>query len=120
MSELCNQLSPLPSHVTWLEIRGDPGTKSGNHVASTKWRELFHSFAAVQSLHVDTTLVPFVVPVLQELTGEWATDVLPALRNLSLGGFASSVALQDPRMPFVAERQLLGQPVTIGQWEEGC
>ena len=69
---------------------------------------------------MDTTLVPFIVPVLQELTGEWATDVLPALHNLSFGGFASSVALQDSLMPFVAACQLLGQPVTVGRWEEGC
>jgi hypothetical protein len=113
-------VTPLSCDVTWLEIRGDPGAKSRNHIASAKWRELFHSFTAVQSLRVDTTLVPFVVPVLQELTGEWATDVLPALRNLSFGGFASPVALQDSLMSFVAARQLLGQPVTVGRWEEGC
>ncbi len=107
MSELCNQLSPLPSHVTWLEIRGNSKVEWRNYTVSTEWLELFHPFTAVQSLRVVGSLERFVVAVLQDLTGERTTDVSPALRNLSLGIFGSSRAEKNA---LVTARRLLGHP----------
>jgi len=117
MSRLCSQLSPLLFHVKWLEIRGNPCEEESQNDFATKWLELFRPFTAVQSLRVSMTLVPFVAPMLQELTGERATDVLPALRSLSLGGLELSVAVQGALMPFVAARHLLSYTVTVRQWE---
>jgi hypothetical protein len=53
---------------------------------STQFLEIFQSFTAIRSLYVSKTLVPFIAPALQELIGESATEVLPNLRDLSLGG----------------------------------
>jgi hypothetical protein len=51
---------------------------------STQWLELFHSFTAVKTLCVSPKLVPLVVAVLQEVTEDRATEVLPTLHGLFL------------------------------------
>jgi hypothetical protein len=71
---------------------------------------IFRSFPAVQRLHV---ALRFVEPVLQELTGTKATEVLPELRDLFLEGLQSSPSVQEVIQPFIAARQLSGHPVAV-------
>jgi hypothetical protein len=84
---------------------------------NSDWLELFHLFAAVQSLYVSENLVPFVAAALQELTGGLAVEVLPALRILSLEGLQPSGPVQDGIGLFVAARQLSDCPVAIEGWD---
>jgi len=57
-------------------------------------------------------LVRLVAPALQELTGERATEVLPAVQNFVLythSGRPVKEAIEE----FIAARQLCGHPVTV-------
>jgi len=104
----------LLPQVELLQITGDP---SEDTYMNSDWLELFHLFAAVQSLYVSENLVPFVAAALQELTGGLAVEVLPALRILSLEGLQPSGPVQDGIGLFVAARQLSDCPVAIEGWD---
>jgi len=80
---------------------------------STQWLELFHPFLAVRSLHIMKELVPFIAPSLQDLTGDRATEVLPALCDLRLEGLEPSGLLWEAIQPFVTARQLSDHPVAM-------
>jgi len=90
MAQLCNDLSPLLSHVERLELYGNPCPVSAlpSDMESAQWLNLFRPFTAVQNLHVSKLIVPLVAPVLQgpNVPGEGHTDALPALRELILEG----------------------------------
>jgi hypothetical protein len=62
-------------------------------------------------------LGPFVVQVLQELTGERIVEVLPALNDLFLEGLQPSGFVQEALKPFVAARQSSNHPVVIQRWD---
>ena len=81
-----------------------------------EWQEFLHPFTSVKQITLKTEAsVQFVVPVLQELAGERATEVLPALQNLSLGGYRSQQwgPVKEAIEQFIAARQLFGHPVTV-------
>jgi len=81
-----------------------------------QWQELFHPFTSVKIMSLqDEASVRLVVPALRELSGERATEVLPALQNLSLrtSGWSPSGPLKEAIEEFIATRQLDGHPVTV-------
>jgi len=120
MARLCNELSPLLSEVELLEVNGDPDlqVESQEDIESTQWLELFRSFTAVHGLYVSKKLGPPIAQALQELTGEWVTEVLPSLQSLSLGGFNPNGPIQGALEPYSAARQFSGHPITIKRWEQ--
>ena len=81
-----------------------------------QWREFFHPFTPVKIMTLqDKASVRLVVPALRELSGERATEVLPALQNLSLttSGWSPPGPLKEAIEDFIATRQLYGQPVIL-------
>jgi len=81
-----------------------------------QWREFLHLFTSVKEMSlIDEASVRLVSPALQELTGERATEVLPALQNLSImtSGWSPSGPLKEAIEEFIATRQLYGQPVIL-------
>ncbi|KAH9977538.1 hypothetical protein BJV74DRAFT_860351 [Russula compacta] len=112
MAQLCNGLSSLLASVETLEIRGDWEVS----MPPMQFQGLFNPFVAVQSLYVSRELVPFVILALQELAGESATEVLPALRSLFLAGPTPSRSAQKGIEPFVTARQLSDHPVAVQYW----
>ncbi|KAI0291273.1 hypothetical protein BC826DRAFT_1106028 [Russula brevipes] len=87
MALICSQLLPLLSHTEQLHLLSDYGgsTPQGeDNMEFTQFLELFRPFSALRSLYITKSLLPFVVPALQELAGERATDMLPNLRDLFL------------------------------------
>src|SRR6267142_4790841 len=54
-----------------------------------------------------------VAAALQELTGAWTTEVLPALRSLFLDGLEPSGPVPESIKSFVAARQLSDHPVAV-------
>ncbi|KAH9987741.1 hypothetical protein BJV74DRAFT_796422 [Russula compacta] len=118
MAQVCNQLSPLTSHVESLEIDEDPPgqARQGNGIDPTQWFELFDSFPAVQDLHIHDELMPLVARALQELTGETATEVLPTLRRLFFKGTSPPEPLREDIQKFIAARQHSNHPVDV-HWE---
>ena len=82
----------------------------------TQWRELLYPFISVK----DMTLrfedsIRLVAPVLQELAGERATEVLPSLKILCLRAYdwRSSGPVKEAVEHFIITRQLHGHPVTV-------
>ena len=91
------------------------GLQGGEDVLPNLFLELFQPFVTIHSFYVSKTLVPFIA------LGESITEVLPSLRRLYLGGSAAEVeAVQEVIQPFVAARQLSGQPVVVHNWQEWC
>jgi hypothetical protein len=84
----------------------------------TQFLELFQPFSALRSLYITKSLLWFVVPALQELAGERATDVLPNLRDLFLERsetFGST--RREVRPPVFTAQQLSGRPIAVHSWE---
>ena len=82
----------------------------------SQWREFSHPFTSVKdmTLQFDDS-VRLVAPALQELSGESATEVLPALQNLFLKTYnwQRLGPVKEAIEQFITTRQLSGHPVTV-------
>jgi hypothetical protein len=97
--------------VERLEICEDR-YKWQDDIDQTQWLDVLRPFVAVETLCLSKELGPLVLPALSE---EGATDVLPALRNISLE--ESSTSVPDVVTPFVAAREVSDNPVGFQAWE---
>jgi hypothetical protein len=72
----------------------------------------------VKDLYIFSKFTPRIAPALQELVGERAMEVLPALQNVFLGDppSGSSRPAQEIIGKFVAARQLASHPIAISLW----
>jgi hypothetical protein len=117
MSLACSQLSPFLSLVERLDIAGhfyfNPQVEG-----ELEFSQFCQLFSAIRSLRVSKSIVPIVTLTLQGLIGERATEVLPNLRDLFLGGSAIPGTVLEVMQPFVDARRLSGQPIAIHHWEE--
>ena len=120
MAQICNQFSFLPSIVERLDIQVSLDWESTWQIdiEDTQWLELFRPFTAVRNLHISRQLQLSIVPALQELTGERATEVLPALDSLYLEEYQLSGPEQKAIEPFIAARQYSYHPVAVHRWEK--
>ena len=118
MGQICNQFSLLLSIVERLDIHEDYYEWTSNRVdmEDTQWLELFRPFIAVRTLRISEKLQPLILPALQELTGERATEVLPALASLYLQKYKPSISDRTIES-FIAARQHSDHPVTVHPWE---
>ena len=85
-------------------------------IEAVQWQELLHLFTAVKKLTLKSEdTVRLLAPALQELAGERATEVLPALQNLVLDteDWRPSGPVKEAIEQFIAARQLCGHPVTV-------
>src|SRR6266850_2164410 len=110
MKLVCRELSPLLSRVDCLDLYVSMFMPVQE---SIPWLDIFRPFFAVQSLRVTEERWQSVAPVLRELTGERAMEVLPSLRTLVLGEFQPCAPIMAALEPFIAARQLSGHPVAI-------
>jgi hypothetical protein len=88
-----------------------------NDIESTLWLELLHPFTTVKNLYLSEEFAARIGPVLQELVGGIATEVLPTLQNIFLEGLQPSGILQKGIGQFVATRQATGRPIVVSHWE---
>ena len=118
MAQIYNQISFLPSIVEQLDIQVPSYLESISQVDmdDTQWLELFRPFTTVRTLRIHHKLQSLIVPALQELTGERATEVFPALDNLYLREYPPSGSDQQAIEPFVAARQHSDHPVAVHRW----
>ncbi|KAI0285703.1 hypothetical protein BC826DRAFT_1109169 [Russula brevipes] len=121
MALICGQLSSFFTSIErldliWGDISLEPQGK--DDMESTQFLEIFQPFTAIRSLYVYKTLVPFIASalVLKELDRESATEVLPDLCDLFLGGSAISGSIQEDIQPFIEARRLSSQPVAVHHW----
>jgi hypothetical protein len=115
-SSFPRDLIPAVEHLYILEdILSRPPWQDG--IESSQWLELLHPFIAVKGLYLSQELPPLIAPTLQELVGERATEVLPALQTLFLTETLPSGPVPETIGKFVAERELAGYPITLSHWE---
>jgi hypothetical protein len=89
-------------------------------VEAIQWQELLHPFTAVKKLTLEFEgTVRLVAPAFQELVGERAAEVLPALQSLFLDteDWRPSGPVKEAIDQFIAARQLCGHPVTVHYWD---
>ena len=116
VARICKQLSFLPSIVEELYI--DCYRKVRVDIEGAQWLQLFRPFTAVRTLRMCRNLKPLIVRALRELTGERATEVLPALDSLYLEESQPSGSEQQAIEPFIAARQHSDHPVVVHRWGE--
>jgi hypothetical protein len=115
-SSFPRDLIPAVEQLYILEdILSRPPWQDG--IESSQWLELLHPFIAVKGLYLSQELPPLIAPTLQELVGERATEVLPALQTLFLTETLPSGPVPETIGKFVAERELAGYPITLSHWE---
>jgi hypothetical protein len=85
-------------------------------IENGQWLELLHPFAGVKSLFLSQEFSPRIAPVLQELVGERANEVLPALESIFLEGLHSSGGIPDGIGQFVTARHLSSHPIAVIPW----
>lgn len=110
MKLVCHDLSPLLSRVECLDLYVSMFMPVQE---SIPWLNIFRTFTAVQSLRVTEERWQSIAPVLRELTGERAMEVLPSLRTLVFGEFQPCASIMAALEPFITARQLAGHPVAI-------
>jgi len=111
LNSFLSSLSTLES----LEIVVSRGDLQGE-IEVIQWQEFFHPFTAVKKMSLKgAASVQLVALALRELAEEGATEVLPALQNLSLmtSGWSPPGPLKEAIGQFVAARRLYGRLVTV-------
>ena len=114
MVQVCTSCLPLLPTLD-LHISGDPHYRrhlQGN-VENALWLRLLHPFTSVKNLYLSEEIARRIVPALQELVGDRATEVLPALQNIFLEEGQQSGPVQEGIQQVVAVRQATDHPITI-------
>jgi hypothetical protein len=128
MTRLCDQLIPLLLKVERLEMHEDcwDGAEffgydeEGWHdvIEDPDWFELFNLFVSVKSLYIADRLGLILSTVLEKVTGERVTGVLPALQDLFIRELWPVDELVEKIItPFVSARQLYDHPIVVQPWE---
>jgi hypothetical protein len=124
LAQVCSSSSPqaLIPMVEHLYIQDEtPELRWQDDIENVQWLELFHPFSGVKDLYISSEFAPRIAPALQELVGERAMEVLPALQNIFLEELpsGSSGPAQEIIWKFVAARQLASHPIVVSLWERG-
>ena len=112
LAQICSSSLPLISALEELEVV-ERDLPSSYDMDDTQWLEFLDPFTSLKDLYLTDEIARRVCNSLQELSGEMATEVLPALRNLFVAGSQSFEHIQEAIRPFIAARQLSGHPVAI-------
>jgi hypothetical protein len=114
MEQICAScLPPLPTLD--LHIRENPHHRQhwqGN-VENAQWLQLLQPFTSVKNLYLSEEIAGRIVPALQELVGDRATEVLPTLENIFLEEGQRSGPVQEGIQQVVAVRQATNHPIAV-------
>ncbi len=122
VAEVCSSLSLLTSSVEHLYIddRGeDLKLFCDDEMENSQWLELLHNFTSLKALYLSRGNAPRIAAALQDLVGERATEVLPALQRVFMEELHPSGPVQEAIDKFIAARQLSGHPIVVSHWEKG-
>jgi hypothetical protein len=119
LEQVCT--SSLPPLSTLEDLYINEGTSPRAHwkdnIENVLWLELLHPFRAVKNLYLSKEFALRIVPALQELVGDSATEVLPTLQNIFLEGLRSSGPIQRGIGKFVTTRQITSHPIVVARWD---
>jgi hypothetical protein len=114
MEQICAScLPPLPTLD--LHIDGNPHHRQhwqGN-VDNALWLRLLHPFTSVKNLYLSEVIAGRIIPALQELVGDRATEVLPTLENIFLEEGQRLGPVQEGIQQVVAVRQATNHPIAV-------
>ena len=114
MEQVCTScLPPLPTLD--LHIYGNPHYRQywkGN-IDNVLWLRLLHPFTSVKNLYLSEEIARRIVPALQDLIGERATEVLPTLENIFLEEGQRSGHVQEGIQQFVTMRQATNHHIAV-------
>ena len=99
--------------VLYISNQGYSPPQIDNMSITWPWLELFQPFTSAKNLHPREE----IAPVLGNIVGERATEVLPALENIFVEKFRPSEPVHEAVGQFIAARQLSGRPIVISRWE---
>ncbi|KAI0288126.1 hypothetical protein BC826DRAFT_1188584 [Russula brevipes] len=116
MARVCSRLSPFLSPIERLDFIADYLYIELQR-ESAQILDLFRPFSAIRSLHVSRSVVPLIESALRGLIGPRATEVLPNLSDIFLGGPAIPGAVPEAMQLFVISRRLSRRPVAVHHWE---
>ncbi len=122
LAQVCSSSLDLISSLEHLYIREsedclDIRLHWGVDIENIQWLELLRPFTTVKALYLSRHFTSRVIPALEELVGERATEVLPTLQSLFLEGLHLSRAVKKAIKTFVAARRLSGLPLTVSHWD---
>jgi hypothetical protein len=114
MEQVCTSCLPLLPTLD-LHIDGNPHYRQHwqSNVENALWLQLLHPFASVKNLYLSQEIARRIVPALQELVGDRATDVLPALQNIFLEEGQRSGPVQEGIQQVVNVRQATNHPIAV-------
>jgi hypothetical protein len=115
MAWSCRELLPLLARVERLDLYCDHILLFTESVDPWHWVELFQPFMNLQNLYVSRKMWPQLAPMMQDLTGERAAEVLPQLRTLFLEELEQFEQVWESIGPFIAARRHSDQPVAVKQ-----
>jgi hypothetical protein len=119
LAQVCSPSFPIIFALENLQIEEHISLSSSHwkdDMENDQWLELLDPFTALKNLYLTDGIARRFCGALQELPGERATEVLPALRNI----FVRELSLkhvQEAMKPFVAARQVSSHPVVVGNWK---
>jgi hypothetical protein len=83
----------------------------------SRWLEILPAFTAVKNLYLREEIARHLLPVLEGVTGESTTEVLPALQNLFLTEYyAPPKPAKEVIQQLTTVRQLAGRPIAVRRW----
>ena len=100
-----------------LYIRADDESWQDD-IESSQWLELLQPFTGVKELFLYQKIVPRIAPAFQELVGEGANEVLPALQSIHLEGLQPPGVVPKAIEQFVTARHVSSHPVAVIHWNE--
>jgi hypothetical protein len=114
MERICTQFPTIFSHVEWLELNGYLSFEHRWGLSSS-WLGFLLPFTAMQTLHLSGKgIMSHVARMLGGITGERATEVLPALNIIVFScprkKVSKAVLLLEP---FIIARDHSGHPVAV-------
>jgi hypothetical protein len=117
LNQFCSSSLPSLPTLENLYIRGHGSSYLDYEPFSTEnliWFDILHPFTSVKKLYLSGKPTFRVVHALQGIISvEMATEVLPALQNISFSGYESSGAIQEAIGNLVATLQLSGRSVSV-------
>ena len=111
MEQVCTSCLPLLPALD-LHIDGNQQHWQAS-VENALWLRLLHPFTSVKNLYLSEEVARYIVPALQELVGDRATEVLPALQNIFLEEGQRSGPVQEGIQQVVAVRQATDHPIAV-------
>jgi F-box-like len=117
MEQVCTSCLPLLPALEDLHVHENLRWREledwEDNIENALWLELLLPFTSVKNLYLSEYVARRIVPALQELVGERATEVLPTLQNIFLEERQASGLVQKGIQQVIAVRQVAGHPIAV-------